>query len=272
MDFIFTTRRSLVAISFLIITLSLIISVVPFSFITTNHGRFFPSTFNQANAKKATVLKFKAPSTPLGLLKHKAISITSNRSHHKHSSSQTSVPSGIVTNGSINKNGNNGTKLVMINFDDSFKNQFLYAKPILDKYGFKATFFEVCGWIGKSSERKSWQDIAALQQDGMDIESHTMTHPNLNTMSSLPGALDYQIGGAKQCFLDHGINTPIFAYPYSQGWDNPAIVSTVAKFYSLARTDTGFPVTFLLCVCWKHYQMVDYWNYYSVVNLTFEIR
>jgi len=89
----------------------------------------------------------------------------------------------------------------MINFDDSFKNQFLYAKSILDKYGFKATFFEVCGWIGKSSEKKSWQDIAALQQDGMDIESHTLTHPNLNTMSSLPAALDYQIGGAKQCFL-----------------------------------------------------------------------
>ena len=26
-------------------------------------------------------------------------------------------------------------------------NQYTYGRPILDKYGFKATFFEVCGWI-----------------------------------------------------------------------------------------------------------------------------
>jgi|SRR5215831_397165 len=30
-------------------------------------------------------------------------------------------------------------KVVMINFDDGRKSQFIYAKPILDKYGFKAS-------------------------------------------------------------------------------------------------------------------------------------
>jgi len=65
----------------------------------------------------------------------------------------------------------------MIDFDDSFKNQFLDAKPILDKYGFKATFFE-----SKDTSRKTWQELRALQQDGMDIESHTMSHAHLNTV------------------------------------------------------------------------------------------
>ena len=41
----------------------------------------------------------------------------------------------------------NNAKVVIINFDDSHKNQYTYAKPILDKYGFKATFFEVCNWV-----------------------------------------------------------------------------------------------------------------------------
>src|SRR5436309_10357414 len=50
-----------------------------------------------------------------------------------------------TTSGTTNNISND--KVVIINFDDSFKSQFLYAKPILDKYGFKATFFEVCGWI-----------------------------------------------------------------------------------------------------------------------------
>ena len=35
-------------------------------------------------------------------------------------------------------------KVVILNFYDSNKNQFTNAKPILDKYGFKATFFIVC--------------------------------------------------------------------------------------------------------------------------------
>jgi len=79
--------------------------------------------------------------------------------------------SNIGTNVGARSSGSNN-KVIMINFDDSYKTQVLYAKPILDQYGFKATFFEVCGWVGKTSERQSWQDVAALQNDGMDIESH----------------------------------------------------------------------------------------------------
>ncbi|HYV52141.1 MAG TPA: polysaccharide deacetylase family protein, partial [Candidatus Eisenbacteria bacterium] len=56
-----------------------------------------------------------------------------------------------------NNFNNTNTKVVMINFDDSYKTQVLYAKPILDQYGFKATFFEVCGWVGKNGERQTWQ-------------------------------------------------------------------------------------------------------------------
>jgi hypothetical protein len=62
----------------------------------------------------------------------------------------------------------------------------------------------------------------------MDIESHTMTHAHLNT---LPAAeLNYQIGQSKQCFLRQGINTEIFAYPYSEGWNNATVENTVAKY------------------------------------------
>jgi len=33
------------------------------------------------------------------------------------------------------------SKVVILSFDDNRKGNFTYAKPILDKYGFKATFF-----------------------------------------------------------------------------------------------------------------------------------
>jgi peptidoglycan/xylan/chitin deacetylase (PgdA/CDA1 family) len=148
--------------------------------------------------------------------------------------------------GYANSSGYKSNKVVIINFDDSKKSQFSYAKPILDKYGFKATFFEICGIIG----RRGWQEIAALKQDGMDIESHTMDHRRLNNLTT--AELNFQIGQSKQCFLDHGINTTIFAYPFGEGEDNATIINTVAKYYNLARTDTPFPLTFLHCDKWNN--------------------
>ena len=145
-------------------------------------------------------------------------------------------------------NSNNG-KVVIINFDDSHQSDYTYAKPVLDKYGFKATFFEVCNWVEAGYHDKdmttTWKDIAVLQQDGMDIESETMTHSNLNNLSQPD--LDYEIGQSKQCMKNHGFNPTIFAYPNGKGADDPKVVNTVAKYYDLARTDTKSALTFLHC-------------------------
>jgi peptidoglycan/xylan/chitin deacetylase (PgdA/CDA1 family) len=151
---------------------------------------------------------------------------------------------------SVMSSTNNNDKVVIINFDDSHESEYTYAKPILDKYGFKATFFEVCNWIEAGYHEldisTTWQNIAALQQDGMDIEAHTMTHPNLNDLSS-QADLNYEIGQSKQCLINHGFNPTIFAYPNGKGSDNLAVVSTVAKYYNLARTDSKSALTFLHC-------------------------
>jgi peptidoglycan/xylan/chitin deacetylase (PgdA/CDA1 family) len=49
--------------------------------------------------------------------------------------------------------------------------QLLYAKPILDKYGYKATFFIPCAKMETTPYWKTWQDIVLLRNDKMDIES-----------------------------------------------------------------------------------------------------
>ncbi len=117
--------------------------------------------------------------------------------------------------GNSNSGANIG-RVVIINFDDSYKSQYIHAKPILDKYGFKATFFAVCDWIGASdtgeNTKMTWQDIAELQKEGFDIESHTMTHPYLNELSG--SELNFELGQSRQCLQDHGLNVIIFAYPY----------------------------------------------------------
>ena len=131
---------------------------------------------------------------------------------------------------------NRSYKVVMINFDDGRKSQLIYAKPILDKYGFKASFFIICGRAGTERSSMNWQDIAELKKDGMDIESHSMTHTNLNRLST--NALKFEIGGSKQCFAKHGYNTPIFGYPFNLGSNKPSVVNLVAKYYNFGRSGT----------------------------------
>ena len=38
-------------------------------------------------------------------------------------------------------------KVVVLTFGDIHKSQFTNAKPILDKYGFKGSFFVTCLWV-----------------------------------------------------------------------------------------------------------------------------
>jgi peptidoglycan/xylan/chitin deacetylase (PgdA/CDA1 family) len=151
------------------------------------------------------------------------------------------------------KNGFNSSKVIILAFDDSSRTQFELAKPVLDKYGYKGSFFTVCNFVIRGSEgvdksRMTWQDIKVLQQQGHDIESHTMTHTDLNNKS--PANLDYEIGASKQCLLNHGINSTVFAYPASTGGYNSTVVNTVAKYYNLARVGDA-PLAFMHCNGYK---------------------
>jgi hypothetical protein len=56
-------------------------------------------------------------------------------------------------------------KVVILNFYDDEKDQFINAKPILDKYGFRGTFFIVCSWTSSNNtDRMTWQDISIVQR------------------------------------------------------------------------------------------------------------
>ena len=160
----------------------------------------------------------------------------------------------------------------MIGFDDGWKSQIAYAKPILDKYGLKASFFVVCNYVNSGDIRRmNWQDIATLQQDRMDVESHTMDHKPLDTLST--NALIYEIAGSKQCLASHGIDSSIFAYPFNLGSNKPSVVNLVAKYYNFARTGT-YPLMSLNCSGFanKKPQQTDCRTYLPDGKLTFANR
>jgi len=161
-------------------------------------------------------------------------------------------------NNSANHISNNSTnrKIAILNFYDDVKTQFTNAKPILDKYGFKGTFFIVCNWAGavrSQTPRMTWQDINQLYREGHDIESHSMTHKRSDQLST--SALDYEVGQSKQCLHDHlGINATVFSPPHSAGSGNATVINTIAKYYELSIGGFVNDVMFLHCYGWKQQQ------------------
>jgi peptidoglycan/xylan/chitin deacetylase (PgdA/CDA1 family) len=189
--------------------------------------------------------------------------------NNNNSSSQPIISQ--VSNTSSSNDAGAPTKLAIITFDDGYKSQYTSAKPILDHYGYRASFFIVCNFVGKTAEemnsssivnfvgkgveQMSWQDIMTLYKHGNQIGAHTMDHlRNLTSMSN--SELDYEIRQSKQCLVDHGISTTTFAYPYENGKDNSTIVEKISKYYSYARAGS-YPLMFLHCDHYKAHPQVD---------------
>jgi hypothetical protein len=142
-----------------------------------------------------------------------------------------------VLNG-LNNNNNTG-KVVILTLGDGLQSQYTYAKPILDKYGFKANFFVTCDKVGLTNSKITWQELIQLYKEGHVIGSKTVDygtkasgHKDLNHLSA--NKLEYEVGQSKQCLLDHGINTTVFAVPKNVASDNQTVVNTISKYYDYA--------------------------------------
>jgi peptidoglycan/xylan/chitin deacetylase (PgdA/CDA1 family) len=164
-----------------------------------------------------------------------------------------SLPPSEAKNQETMFNNNNtsliNNKVAIITFGDTWKSQYTTAKPILDKYGFKASFFITCNYPDNKKTAMTWQDIADLQNNGMDIESKGMNDILVTDLSY--GDLNFEIGQSKQCLLNHSINSVVaFATPHGEGSDNATVINTIAKYYDFAIN--GFSdLMFLHCDGWK---------------------
>jgi peptidoglycan/xylan/chitin deacetylase (PgdA/CDA1 family) len=159
----------------------------------------------------------------------------------------------IFNGGNINNNNNtnnNKNKVAIITFGDAWKSEYTTAKPILDKYGFKASYFIPCNYPDLKHTAMTWQDVATLHNDGMDIASKGMNDILVTDLSA--SALAFEIGQSKQCFYNHGIDAIAFATPHNEGSNNSTVVNTIAKYYDFAINGHS-DLMFLHCDGWKHY-------------------
>ena len=113
----------------------------------------------------------------------------------------------------------NGTELpknpVLITFDDGYLDNYTYAYPILLQNGFRATFFIIPDLVGTtkySLDYFDWEQAKEMLENGINIESHTLSHASLSKLSVQDAK--NEIANSQKIIEDHLGKKPLFlAYP-----------------------------------------------------------
>ncbi|MGI9076805.1 MAG: polysaccharide deacetylase family protein, partial [Gemmatimonadaceae bacterium] len=135
---------------------------------------------------------------------------------------------------------------IAITFDDGFRNFGLVAAPLLLGHGLPATLFVVTDAVGGTNnwggiadtrvptlELLNWKELATLAGAGIELGSHTRSHPHLPRLSSAAIA-DELTGSAERLEMETGLTPAGFAYPYGEVSD--AASSLTESVYRWACT------------------------------------
>lgn len=137
------------------------------------------------------------------------------------------------------------SRVVVLTFDDGYRNFFESALPVLSQQGFAATVFLVSGHIGGRNDWEtppqrlgshpilSWQQAAEMSDAGIEIGSHTKSHPDLRHLPV--EKIEYEIRASKEEIENH-IGGPVQSFAYPFGSFNNESLDIVSRNFSAACT------------------------------------
>src|SRR6184192_275708 len=158
-------------------------------------------------------------------------------------------------------------RCAVISFDDGWKTQYEVAWPIMKKFGYPLTLFiyteGVRGGSLGGGEAITWEQLADLRDNGVDIQAHSATHQDLReghnitlitgggkrTRTKLTGPqyeqwMQNEVVGSKQLLEQRlGIKVNCFAVPFGNYNEH---VKEIARNsgYEAMFTVYGQPITF----------------------------
>lgn len=132
-------------------------------------------------------------------------------------------------------------KLVVLTFDDAPVTHYSYVAPLLQQYGFGATFF-VCEFppnYNDTSKYMTWQQMQQLDKMGFEVANHTHTHTHVNRINKaqLHEQLQYIENKCSSFKIGHPIS---FAYP-GYSLSDTALQVLQERNYLFARAGGGRP-------------------------------
>ena len=104
--------------------------------------------------------------------------------------------------------------LVVLTFDDSNKSDITVVAPILERYGFGATFYVTRG-LGAETDHThflTWDEVVELDRRGFEIGNHTKSHPNVAALEK--EQIRAEIDFINEACVERGLEQPTtFCYP-----------------------------------------------------------
>src|SRR5213593_4140801 len=158
-------------------------------------------------------------------------------------------------------------RCAIITFDDGYKSQYEVAWPILKKYGYPFTMFiyteGVRGGALGGGGAITWEQLADMRDNGVDIEAHSATHQDLReghtitlaspggkkTRTKLTGPqyeqwVQNEVVGSKELLEQRlGIKVNCFAVPFGNYNEHVKELARNAG-YEAMFTVYGQPITF----------------------------
>lgn len=130
-------------------------------------------------------------------------------------------------------------KSIVITFDDGYKDNFENAYPVLKEFGFNATIFVITSTVDANKNYLTSPQIKELEENGIDIESHTVNHEQLDKLTyaeqltTLKNSREYieKLLGKQKKYT---------AYPFGK-WNDDTIKAVKEAGYSMVfTTESGW--------------------------------
>jgi peptidoglycan/xylan/chitin deacetylase (PgdA/CDA1 family) len=138
-------------------------------------------------------------------------------------------------------NGNIPEKPIILTFDDGYSNFYQNAFPLIKSHKMKAVSFIITGYIG-GSDYMTTEQIKEISDYGIEIGSHTISHPDLSTLSEKSSRS--QIFDSKKT-LENMLSKPVISFCYPSGKYTAETESLVKEAgYTFATTTKGGITTF----------------------------
>ena len=131
-------------------------------------------------------------------------------------------------------------------FDDGLQSQYDNVRPVMNTYGFHATYFLISSALVDSPpliwRYGTWPEFQQLAAEGNEIGDHTVTHQDLTKLpvgnETTPGTITYELYQSKLTIEQKipGIKLTTLAYPFCTYNDS---VEDVAKLYYASARSCG---------------------------------
>lgn len=144
-------------------------------------------------------------------------------------------------------------RAVVLTFDDGYEGFLRYALPELQRHGFPALVYLISGYLGRSADwlakdpgrviprLLSAEQVCTLRDAGIDLGSHSKTHPRLAELD--PDRQERELRDSKAALEDLlGQSVPHLCYPYGS-FNRSTVAAAHQAGYQSAVTCLRGPAT-----------------------------